>query len=132
MNTSQVGDIAEMAVVLALLKASYGVLTPIGNCQRYDLVVDMDGALKTIQVKNGILKNGSVVFRTVSTRTQSGKVIRQNYTTDFFGVYCQATNECYLVPLDVCGKASMSLRVEATKNNRSLGVRMAADYVIDV
>lgn len=58
-GTTAKGDVAEQAVVLALMAAGKTVLKPISNGLRYDLVIDdLDGSFTRVQCKTGILKRG--------------------------------------------------------------------------
>ena len=45
-HTQKTGDITEYAAITRLLECGYGVLTPVGQMHRYDLVIeDADGRL---------------------------------------------------------------------------------------
>lgn len=58
-NPSAIGDLAEAAVLHALVRAGRNVLQPFGNRLRYDLVVhEADGTFSRIQVKTGQLIKG--------------------------------------------------------------------------
>jgi PD-(D/E)XK endonuclease len=53
MNTTAKGDVAEQAVILALLKAGKTILRPLSNGLRYDLVVDnLDGTFTRVQLQD--------------------------------------------------------------------------------
>ena len=43
MNSKQKGNITELETMLAFIKLGYNVLTPYGDCERYDYVVDANG-----------------------------------------------------------------------------------------
>jgi len=49
---------------------------------------------------------------------------------DYFGIYCHAVGECYLVPVDEVGINEALLRLTPAKNGQRSRVRMAADYII--
>lgn len=61
--------------MLAFLQLGYNVLTPYGDCERYDFVVDIKGKFYKIQVKSSREKeNGSFIeFNTSSQTTENGK-----------------------------------------------------------
>ena len=44
MNSKQQGNITELETMLAFLKLGYNVLTPYGDCERYDFVADVKDA----------------------------------------------------------------------------------------
>ncbi len=52
MNTKQIGEITEACILAILLKAGYVVLTPFGDNQRYDLVIERDGVFQRVQCKS--------------------------------------------------------------------------------
>ena len=43
MNSKRKGNITEFETMLAFMKLGYNVLTPYGDCERYDFVVDNNG-----------------------------------------------------------------------------------------
>jgi len=104
-------------------------LTPFGDNQRYDLVVDLRTKFLKIQCKTGRIKAGAIIFPTSSSQAHRGKG-RQSYRgqIDLFAVYCPENRRVYVVPVDDVGTCEGSLRIEATKNNQTIGCRMAADY----
>ena len=134
MNTTQKGDIAHAAVLAALVKAGHNVLLPFSDGLRYDIAVEVEGQLIKIQIKSGLLKNGAVQFRDVSTRVSGDKIIVKSYKgdVDFFGVYCQELDTVYLVPINECQNSVTSLRVEPTKNGQRTNIRYADSYLADV
>ena len=50
-NSKQIGNITEVESMLAFLKAGYNVLTPYGDCEKYDFVADVNGKFLKIQCK---------------------------------------------------------------------------------
>jgi hypothetical protein len=106
------------------------VLTPFGVNHRYDLVLDVDGAFLRVQCKTGRLRNGCVMFRTRSVRTnRNGWFVRAyDGEIDLFAVYCPELDRLYAVPVEVAPHGGGTLRVEPTANNQSLGIRWAADF----
>ena len=49
MNSKQQGNITELETMLAFLKLGYNVLTPYGDCERYDFVADVKDAFENSQ-----------------------------------------------------------------------------------
>ena len=43
LNPSQIGDITELKCQVYLVEHGWNVLTPIGNHQKYDLVIEKNG-----------------------------------------------------------------------------------------
>jgi PD-(D/E)XK endonuclease len=108
---------------------------PFGENTRYDLVIDEGSRLARLQCKSGRLKDGAVLFKACSIYAHhpNPKVTFRPYhgEIDYFAVYCAATTGVYLVPIeDVPNCYQVSLRVEPTRNNQRLGVRLAERYEI--
>lgn len=116
--------------------AGYEVVKPAG-VRRYDLAIVKDRRIERVQVKHGTLRAGGVHFAAYSTRRiynpEIGTLprnVKYNYLTDaeFFGVYCSANDQCYLVPVRVVNNGS--LRIDPTKNNQSKFIVWAKDFLI--
>ena len=57
MNPSQIGLITEMKCQLFLVELGYNVLIPVGNHQKYDLVIESNGKFTKIQVKHASIQD---------------------------------------------------------------------------
>ena len=110
------------------------VLVPFGDFQRYDLVIDDDGVFSRVQCKLGKLTadKGALYFHSCSidSRSQKGRCIRKGYVgqVEFFGVYCEALDTKYLVPVAEAPGTHCYLRLTPPKNGQKKGIRWAADY----
>jgi hypothetical protein len=126
-----VGDRTEAIVIAALVRRGSKVLRPLSANQRYDLVLDLDGAFLRVQCKTGRLRNGAIVFSTRSCRSNRNRIYVRSYTdeADVFIVHCPETDRIYAVPVGESGvlKAA-SLRVDAPANQQVKGIRWAADH----
>lgn len=128
--TKDLGDVADAAVVLGLLKAGNVVLRPLGDNQRYDLVVHREGRFERVQCKMGRLRRGVVVFNTSSAHGHRNKPSKSyEGDADLFGVYCPELDATYLVPVNVAGKDKCSLRVAPSKSRNARGL-LATDYAL--
>lgn len=115
-------------------------LEPIGDCDRYDCVIDKGEGLKKVQVKTGkLLDTGSIEFPVCSshyhtTKGQHTGHFRRTYhgDVDYFGIYCFENDKCYLVPFNDVKelKRSANLRLSEPSNNQQKGIRWAKDYEI--
>lgn len=84
-----------------------------------------------MQCKTGKLKDGRVVFPTSSSAYhRGGKRTDYRGQIDFFGVFCQETNECYWIHVDEVPVTECSLRIDAPKNNVKDGTKWAKDFVL--
>ncbi len=137
MNPKKVGDKAVLQFMAKCAMNDWTVLTPFGDCDRYDLVIDRGKGFERIQVKNGRLDKGSVRFNTCSSHyhTKEGqrtKDFKRDYKgqIEAFGVFCQETRECYMVSVDEVGTNEGSLRVDPMKAGSKYKVKWAKDYKI--
>lgn len=133
MNSKQLGNITEVQVMLEFLKLGYNVLTPYGDCERYDFVADINGKFIRIQVKTSRKEDdGKIVFNTASTHYSDGKCIHSSYTKEEIDYFATFYNDkCYLIPVEECGGRNTSLRFIPTKNGQTRGVKMASDYELE-
>lgn len=112
----------------ALLKAGRTVLLPVGENQRYDLVIDADGVFTRIQCKTARITKGCVAFNTCSTHHHRGSG-RRSYVgeADFFGVYCPEVDKVYFVPIHGLGNTACWLRLDPPKRKRA-ATKSAVDF----
>jgi len=131
MNPKLMGEKSEARIIAALLQHDLPVLLPFGDSQRYDLVTEHQGQFLRIQCKTGRLIRGAVEFPTCSSYEHRG-LGRRDYRgqADVFAVYCPDNDKTYIVPVGVVGLRKCSLRVEASRNGQSNGVRPAVDYEV--
>jgi len=135
MNTKTKGQITEASVALALLRKGKTVLTPYGENQRYDLVIEeASGEFKTVQCKTGKVLRGCIVFNLYSVirdkDTKKYKKVKYGSTVDYYGVYCNATDKCYLVPPSEIAGTYGYLRIEERLTNGGGESRYAKDFEI--
>ena len=98
MNTKHKGEISESVIVAELLKLGYSVSRPVGDNQRYDLILDVNGVLYKVQCKTASLMSGgdSVQFQTASTYAHRGGA-RKGYVgqVDLIMAYSPHNDEVY-------------------------------------
>jgi hypothetical protein len=122
MDTKLKADIAEAAVVTALLKRGFKVLKPIGDRLPYDLALDVNGKLLKIQVKSAWYYDGSYTVDSRRTKTNRRRMLRSRYEDkdfDFAILYIDRLNTFYVMPISVFSayKSGISL-VESEKRQR--------------
>lgn len=131
MNTKQVGAIAALAVAKKLADKGITVAFPLGDFERYDLLLELHGRFARIQVKSiqnndGILK---VQLRSVSTR--GGEHINKRYTPseiEALIAYNHSNDSMYIVPPKMLEHEQIWLRIEPPKNNQKKKILWAKDY----
>ena len=132
LTSKQVGNITEIEILLAFTKLGYTVLTPYGDCDRYDLVVEINGIFYRIQCKTASASaDNTFMFNCRSTHKSGGKIIHHKYSKaeiDFFAtVY---NGYAYLVPVEICGSRK-TLHLGKAKNSQEKGVSYAADFRLE-
>lgn len=123
-----------MEVMLAFLKQGYNVLTPYGDCERYDFVADVNGNFLKVQVKTSHLEDdgAKIVFSTDSTHRTDGKIVHHPYTKDEVDYLATSFDGiAYLIPIEEVSKREKSLRLLPTKNGQTKGIAFAKDYVLE-
>lgn len=132
MESHRQGDLTEQIVITKLKKRNISVSTPVGDNERYDVVLEKpDGGLLRGQVKTGRLKEGVVRFKGVSQHTNSSGHVYKEYgdDVDCFLVYCDETEETYFVDSEEVG-TSMHLRIDSP-TQKTDQINWADDYQLD-
>ena len=133
MNSKQKGNITELECMLAFIKQGYNVLTPYGDCERYDFVVDANGKFIRVQSKTSSSDDNGASFKFSgrSCNRKDGRIIHHKYTNeeiDFFSTIFEG--KCYLIPVEECG-SDKRLRILPTKNGQIRGISWAKDYELE-
>jgi len=116
MNTKDKGDISEQKIILDLIQSGYSVSQPVGDNDRYDLILDVGGELYRVQVKTARVDGNSIVFRCDSTYYGKDGSVKSQYTNeqiDMFAAYCPETKDIVYVDVDDAPKTAMRLREES-------------------
>jgi hypothetical protein len=80
-DTNHKGNVAEMIIATEAMKLGVGVIKPLSEHTRYDLIFDLGSRLLRVQCKWAPLTGEVVVVRLVSSRyTSGGRQIRTKYT----------------------------------------------------
>lgn len=128
-NPKAVGERSEAQVLAKFLRAGKVVLTPFGDSQRYDMALDEGGGrFVRVQCKTGRLHKGVIEFPACSTNWNKGTTRDYRDDIEVFAVYVPDTDKMYIVPVDVVGKKSGSLRINPAKNGQQKNVRMASEF----
>lgn len=133
MNSKQKGNITELETMLAFLKLGFNVLTPYGDCERYDFVVNANDKFYKIQCKTSSTDdNGaSFQFSCRSSNRQDGKIVHHSYNKneiDYFATSFEG--KCYLIPVEECG-CNKRLRIAPAANQQTQGITWAENYELD-
>jgi len=118
------GTISEQVIITDLLKKGYSVSKPVGDNDRYDLILDANNNLIRLQVKTArVDETGSIAFSCKSTYKLSGENVSRSYTSDeidAYGVYCPETEDIAYVDIEQAPKSEMRLREDDPQNQSNL------------
>ena len=129
LDTNIVGTVTELKCKTYFLELGYTVSTP-ENPTRYDFILDTGNQLLKIQAKTSKSDGEKLTFATCSSHFVNGKVTRTDYKLDNIDYFCTwFENECYLIPVQECGKTEKNLRLVPTKNGQVKGISFAKDYI---
>jgi hypothetical protein len=125
------GDAGEALVLTSLLRAGCRVLTPFGAAHAFDLAVLVgDHRVVRVQCKVAWHNGGCLEFNSAGTDHGKGNLSYLG-RADVFGVADLDACAVYLVPVTEARTRMTRLRLAPTRNNQSVGVRMAADYTVE-
>ena len=133
MNSKRKGNITELSVALAFQKLNIPVAIPFGDCERYDLIVEINNKLYKIQCKTSSYYRGDsskISFNCRSTSTKQGQTIHKSYSENEIDFFATVFNDkCYLVPVGETSSEKI-LRLEPPLKS-SPNVSMAIDYELE-
>lgn len=135
-TTHQKGEIAQLKIQIRAAEKGVLVSRPTTEA-RYDIVLDIDGKLIRAQIKYSDHKpsksagsKGCIEVRLSRETRGNGK--QRTYSkdeVDVILVYLPRVDKIvWLNPDEFHGKASVSLRIEPTRNGQMSGVKMISDY----
>ncbi|HZX67246.1 MAG TPA: group I intron-associated PD-(D/E)XK endonuclease [Candidatus Elarobacter sp.] len=130
-NTKLKGDISEVMVLAALVRAGYNVSIPFGENQRYDLIADNGKQLLRIQVKSGRIRGGVIIYSCCSSHGHRKTTLwYKPYfgQIDFLAIYCADNGKVYLLPEAELKRTHCHLRLTPPKNNMVKTIRWASKY----
>lgn len=132
LTTKRKGIIAEEYAKIWFLEQGYSVSVPIGDDDRYDFIVDVNGLLLRMQNKKSNLtrKPGYLNFKTVSWKHNNtngnSKTRYSEKDIDYFCTVHPETKQVYIIPVEECGN-ECSLRLTSIITNNK-NIKKAEDY----
>ena len=132
LTTDQKGGVAELMIASTAAQLGIGVLKPLTDGERYDLIFDMRPGLVRVQCKWAVRQGSVIIVRCQSSRRTANGFLARGYTSDEVDAivaYCAELRECYFLPISLLdGRRQIYLRLSPAKNNQSRGVNFAVDY----
>ena len=135
LTTSQKGAIAETAIVHAATCLGIGVLKPVSEGARYDVLFDLGTRFVRVQCKTAKQRSNVLVIPFCSARRTPRGFEKRSYTSaeiDAVAAYSPELRRCYLLPLEKFScRTYVQLRLATTRNNQQAGVHWASDYELE-
>ena len=119
-DTVKQGEISEQIfAVKCFAEYGYMVSQPNGTAD-YDLVVDVNGSLKKVQVKSSTKGDGNVNICKGTNAVKSGKQGKYPYpeeSVDFFAIHNIPQDDWYIIPRSATGD-SLNLRIALKRQGK--------------
>ena len=119
-NTVRQGEKSEQIFATkCFVEYGYMVSQPNGTAD-YDLVVDVDGSLKKVQVKSSIKGKGNFNICKGTNAVKSGKQGKYPYpqeSIDFFAIHNIPNDDWYIIPRNATGDA-ITLRIALKREGK--------------
>ena len=135
LSTDQKGAIAESAIVHAAIKLGIGVLKPLTDGHRYDLILDLEPDLVRVQCKWASCHGDVVIVRAYSCRRSRDGLLKRAYSADeidAIAAYCLALDRCFYFPMDwMRARTTIQLRLQPARNNQRAMINWADDFAFE-
>jgi hypothetical protein len=132
LTTDQKGAVAELAVAHVAAELGVGVLKPLTDGERYDLIFDLRPKLVRVQCKWASLVDDVLIIRCRRCRRTREGLLHRSYTAheiDAVAAYAGDLGRCFYFPFeDLAGRSTLQLRVAPSRNNQRRGINWAEDF----
>jgi PD-(D/E)XK nuclease superfamily protein len=132
LTTDQKGAIAEAKIAAAAIELGAGVLRPVSDGERYDLIFDLHPTLLRVQCKWATRQGDVIVIPFYSSRRAPEGFRKRSYVSgevDAIAAYCSTLGRSFLLPVsEVPRKTYAQLRLRPCKNNQRALVNWASEY----
>lgn len=131
MHSIDVGDYAELITASVFKKKGHIVSKPMTVNSTYDLIVDIDGDLKKVQVKSRITRDNKICVE-LYTSMRNYKRIYNHSDFDILVVYSSELDRLAIFNWDdIKDVKTLTLRTKPPANNQKAGIRMFDDYLFN-
>lgn len=132
MDVNLKGTITQQKVALSCLEQGLAVSVPIGDKQRYDLIIDYNNNLYRLQVKTAEKGRHPDTFkfscRSIVSAKNGNKIHKYSAEEiDFFATIWE--DKCYIVPVSECNNSKV-LRLTPLKTKK-IKYNLAEDYLLE-
>lgn len=132
MDSGRIGDFSELSVIRELVGLGYDVHIPWGDNCRHDILVEIDGDYKKVQVKTlrDKSREGKVTANLCTTNPNTGnKKYYSESEVDAYALYYPGNDNVYWAWFGEAPKTSITIAVEYKQIQSDM--RIAEDYLID-
>ncbi len=119
LDTKELGDLGELAFVLAASSKGLAVSKPYGDCRRYGLIVDSGRRLLRVQVKSAYTAaSGRYYAIRCSHSFQGARICYTATEIDFLAAYIAPRDIWYLIPVGaVVARVSVHLHPDGPRRH---------------
>jgi hypothetical protein len=132
LTTDQKGAIAEAEIAAAAIRLGVGVLKPLAEGERYDLIFDVRPTLLRVQCKSAVLSGRVLRVPCFSARRTRDGFVKTCYSAaeiDAIAAYNADLDRCFFIPFaEIPGRTYLQLRLQPCRNNQQAGVNWADDF----
>ena len=117
-HTKTKGDLAVLHAQVSLAEQGWLVCLPLTEHAPFDLLAYKDGEYRRVQVKHTRKRHGAIMAR---WSKYQGKI-------DTMCLFEPSSKMCFYVP--ALNSSTVTIRLEASKNNQHQGVRPADEFLM--
>src|SRR4051794_16294168 len=134
LTPTQKGNIAEACITAAAVKLGIGVLKPVQEGLRYDLMFDFHPEIARVQGKCARRSGDVLIVQAGTCRLTPGGYVRTTYAddeVDLVAAYSPELDRCYALPItELAGQAQVHLRLAPPRNGQEAAIRFAETYAL--
>ena len=129
MSTRELGDYAEVITAAIFTKQGHVVSKPLTENSTYDLIVDIEGSLKKVQVKARSVRDNKICVELFTSMRNYKKDYKEG-DFDYLVVYSEDLDKLAILPWEELKDLKvLTLRTMEPKNKQKIGIKMFDDYL---
>jgi hypothetical protein len=132
LTPTQKGNVAEAKIACAAIELGIGVLKPVQEGLRYDLLFDFHPELARVQCKTARRQGDVLVVNLTSSWLSPRGYVRSSYTADEIdavAAYAHDLDRCFYLPAAlVADRRAIQLRLAPARNGQRAAIRWASTF----